>query len=299
VLTIPQQVERGILVCPVTRERLVLRDGELESVDTKRRYDVVDGVPILLGGQVSTCHIEGQVSTAGSSRMVAEYERAGRTPSSRTWERLRELLSRDYRTAESLSAFDRFLEAAGGDSVFLSLGGGPSRAHPELQNINIGRFPNVDVVADAHRLPYASSSVHGAFCEAGFEHFSDPDEVVREMFRVLVPGGRAYSVTPFLQAYHGYPDHFQNLTLSGHRRLLERGEFRIAEAGTCVGPLHALFDLGTVYINEYFPRPFRFILRKGWRLLGVAFGPLNRRVNRSQNAHVFASTTYCLAEKPG
>ncbi len=291
-LTIPEQVERGILVCPVTREKLVLRYGELESVDTKRRYDVVEGVPILLAA-------EGQVATAASSRMVAEYERAGRTArSSRTSEKLRELLARDYRTAESLSAFDRFLEAAGGDSLFLSLGGGPSRAHPELVNINIGRFPNVDVVADAHHLPYASGSVRGVFCEAGFEHFSNPDEVVREMFRVLAPGGMGYSVTPFLQADHPYPDHFQNLTLSGHRRLLERGGLRVVEAGTCVGPLYALFDLATVYINEYFPRLFRSIVRKGWRLLGVALGPLNRRVNRSQNAHVFASTTYCLAEKP-
>src|SRR6266516_5492948 len=97
VLTIPEQVERGILVCPVTREKLVLRYGELESVDTKRRYDVVEGVPILLAA-------EGQVATAASSRMVAEYERAGRTArSSRTSEKLRELLARDYRTAESLS----------------------------------------------------------------------------------------------------------------------------------------------------------------------------------------------------
>jgi SAM-dependent methyltransferase len=294
VLTVPDQVQRGILVCPVTREKLVLRDSELRAVGTKRRYDVVDGVPILLADPQAA-----ELFVAGSSRMVAEYGRAGLTASSsRTSEKLKELLARDYRTAESLSAFDRFLEGAGGDSVFLSLGGGPSRAHPQLVNVNIGRFPNVDVVADAHRLPYASGSVRGVFCEAGFEHFSDPDEVVREMFRVLVHGGRVYSVTPFLQAYHGYPDHFQNLTLSGHRRLLERGGFRIAAAGTCVGPLFALFDLATVYINEYFPRPLRFILRKGWRLFGVAIGPLNRRVNRSQNSHVFASTTYCLAEKP-
>jgi SAM-dependent methyltransferase len=163
--------------------------------------------------------------------------------------------------------------------------------------VNIGAFPNVDVVADVHRLPYAGGSVDGIFCEAGFEHFSDPDLVAREVFRALVPGGKVYSVTPFLQAYHGYPDHFQNLTLSGHRRLLERSGFRVLDAGTCVGPLYALFDLATVYINEFFPRPLSLVARKAWRLLGVALGPLNRRVNRSQNAHVFASTTYCLAEK--
>ena len=293
-LSVSEQVGRGILVCPVTRERLVLEDGALRTADGSQRYATVDGVPILLSDpQAADRYVR------GSSRMVEEYGPADpsteqRSPSGR----LRNLLARDYRTPESAAAFTRFLERAGEESVYLSLGGGPGRAHPELVNVNIGPFPNVDVVADVHELPYADASVDGVFCEAGFEHFSEPDAVVREMFRVLVAGGKAYSVTPFLQAYHGYPDHFQNLTVSGHRRLLERGSLRVLDAGPCVGPLHALFDLGTVFINEYFPALVRSPVRKAWRLLSVLGGPMNRRLNRFPNAHVFASTTYCLAEKP-
>jgi SAM-dependent methyltransferase len=279
----------------MTHERLLLHDDRMQTPDAGRQYSMANGVPILL------CDPEAaDLYVQKSSRMIDEYSQTNRSNTTlRLSQKVKELVGRDYRTGESLAAFDRFLEAASGDSVFLSLGGGPGRAHPELTNVNIGAFSNVDVVADVHRLPYADGSVHGIFCEAGFEHFSDPDAVAREMFRVLVPGGNAYSVTPFLQAYHGYPDHFQNLTLSGHRRLLERADFRVLEAGTCVGPLYALFDLTTVYINEYFPRSLRFIARKGWRLLGVALGPLNRRVNRSPTAQMFASTTYCLAEKQG
>jgi len=294
VLSVAEQVGRGILVCPVTRERLVLEDGVLRAADGGHRYASVGGVPILLSDpQAADRYVQ------GSARMVEEYGPADpstgrRSPSGR----LRNLLARDYRTPESTAAFSRFLEGAGEESVYLSLGGGPGRAHPELVNVNIGPFPNVDVVADVHELPYADASVDGVFCEAGFEHFSEPDAVVREMFRVLVAGGKAYSVTPFLQAYHGYPDHFQNLTISGHQRLFERGGLRVRDAGPCVGPLHALFDLGTVYINEYFPTFMRSPVRKAWRLLSVAVGPMNRRVNRSPTAHVFASTTYCLAEKP-
>lgn len=293
-LSVPEQVGRGILVCPVTRERLVFGDGALQTVDGGRRYAVVSGVPILLSDPEAARRY-----VRGSSRMVEEYGQADRNsgqtgPSGK----LRQLLARDYRTVESTAAFTRFLERAGGESVYLSLGGGPGRAHPELVNVNIGPFANVDVVADVHELPYANARVEGVFCEAGFEHFSEPDAVVREMFRALVPGGKAYSVTPFLQAYHGYPDHFQNFTVSGHRRLLERGGLRVLDAGPCVGPLYALFDLGTVFINEYFPTLLRSPVRKAWRLLSILAAPMNRRANRSPCAQVFASTTYCLAEKP-
>ncbi len=293
-LSVPEQVGRQILVCPVTRKRLVLEDGVLRTGDGSNRYASVGGVPILLSDpQAADRYVR------GSSRMVEEYGPADPNVQQRSpTGPLRKLLARDYRTPESTAAFNRFLEHAGGESVYLSLGGGPGRAHPELVNVNIGPFPNVDVVADVHELPYADASVEGVFCEAGFEHFSEPDAVVREMFRVLAPGGRSYSVTPFLQAYHGYPDHFQNLTVSGHRRLLERGGLRVLDAGPCVGPLHALFDLGTVFINEYSPALIRSPVRKAWRLLSALAGPMNRRLNSSRNAHVFASTTYCLAEKP-
>ncbi|MEO8348739.1 MAG: methyltransferase domain-containing protein [Acidobacteriota bacterium] len=292
-LSVPEQIGRGILVCPVTRERLVFEDGALRTSDDTHRYAVVSGVPILLSDpQAADRYVQ------ESSRMVEEYGQVEDSGKRGQIGKLRQLLARDYRTPESASAFTRFLERAVGESVYLSLGGGPGRAHPELVNVNIGPFPNVDVVADVHELPYANSSVEGVFCEAGFEHFSEPDAVVREMFRVLAPGGKAYSVTPFLQAYHGYPDHFQNLTVSGHRRLLERGGLRIVDAGPCVGPLYALFDLGTVFISEYFPTILRPPMRKAWRLLSVLAGPMNRRFHRSPNAHVFASTTYCLAEKP-
>lgn len=292
-LNATEQVERGILVCPVTRERLVLEADGLRTADGSRRYAVVSDVPILLSDpQAADRYLR------GSSRMLEEYGQTDRDSGKRgLGGKLRQLLDRDYRTAESTAAFTRFLEHAAGESVFLSLGGGPTRAHAELVNVNIGRFPNVDVVGDVHRLPYADGSVEGVHCEAGLEHFAEPDAVVAEAFRVLRTGGLVYSIVPFLQAYHGYPDHFQNLTVAGHRRLLERAGFRVIETGSCVGPLYALFDLGTVFIDEYFAGLLRPLARKSWRLLSIALGPLNRRINRSARAHVFASTTYCLAEK--
>ena len=143
------------------------------------------------------------------------------------------------------------------------------REHPSLVNVNIGPFPNVDVVADAHHLPYADASVDAIFCEAVLEHLAQPHEAVKEMFRVCRSGASVYANTPFMQAYHGYPNHFQNFTLSGHEQLFANAGFHVRESGTAVGPVFTLFDLGARFISEYSPRPFRPIL-----LAGVARAPV-------------------------
>ena len=109
----------------------------------------------------------------------------------------------------------------------------------------------MDVVADAHCLPYADESVDAIHSEAVFEHLYNPVKAAKEIYRVLKPGKKAYICTPFLQAYHGYPHHYQNYTITGHKLLFESVGFRIVEAGTCVGPVHTILHLVAVFLNEY------------------------------------------------
>ena len=68
------------------------------------------------------------------------------------------------------------------------------REHPSLVNVNIGPFANVDVVADAHHLPYADASVDAIFCEAVLEHLVQPHEAVKELFRVCRSEASVYAV---------------------------------------------------------------------------------------------------------
>ncbi len=46
------------------------------------------------------------------------------------------------------------------------------------------------ICADAQELPLADHSVHGAACAFGFRNLQDPLEALRQLRRVLVPGGR-------------------------------------------------------------------------------------------------------------
>ena len=77
---------------------------------------------------------------------------------------------------------------------------------------------------------------------------------------MLRPGGAVFAATPFLQAYHGYPSHFQNFTVTGHQHLFQSRGFRIREAGPCVGPVNAWITLNAVFLRQYLPRPLGAVL---------------------------------------
>lgn len=89
---------------------------------------------------------------------------------------------------------------------------------------------HLDVVADAHALPFADASFDFVFSFAVFEHLHSPWIAAKEIARVLRPGGSTYHLSAFMQPLHGYPDHYFNATESGLRRLFS-DDFEVLEAG--------------------------------------------------------------------
>ena len=283
-ISVVEQIATGRLVCPVSRTRLQRNDAGWATLDGSRVYPDVRGVPILLAERDQWREFRGAEDSApsGPKRFIHRVLAAGG----------------DHRTAASREAFRLAIVEQPAGSLCISVGGGPARAHPRLVNVNIGPFPGVDVVGDAHRLPYADGSVDAVFCEAVLEHLERPDAAVAEMRRVLRSGGQVFAATPFLQRYHGHPDHYQNFTLTGHRRLFERAGFNVLESGTCVGPSYALTTLGGDYLREFVPT--RVASRAAWMLFGLASLPLRfiDRVLPATGAHVLASSTFVRASAP-
>lgn len=291
--SIEQQVSSGQLVCPTTHERLSFSGDhrELSTADGARRYPVRNDVPVFLPV------LPGDREAAqGERRMAEEYERiAGEE--GRIVPALKRRLHRDYRSRSSIDALHDVLGSLAEGALALSVGGGPGRVHPAVCNVNLGAFLNVDVVGDAHQLPYADDCVDAIFCEAVLEHLRRPEKAVSEMRRTLKPGGRVLAITPFLQGYHGYPDHFRNYTLSGHVLLFEDAGFVVEKAGTCVGPVYTMLDLAGVFLSKLTPRAASSFLRKVWTVMSAPLHPLDRLLNRLPESHVLASTTFVVARK--
>jgi SAM-dependent methyltransferase len=294
VLSIAQQVASGRLVCPASHQPLTRNGDSLSTADGRFAYPIVNGVPVVLDRERQSAYL-----TQLGGEMEQVYARAGRLPALARWFERAVTCGGDYRSAEAGRAFHEAIVQQAPDSLCLSVGGGPMRVHPHLTNLNIGLFANVDVVGDAYQLPYSSGGVDAVYCEAVLEHLEFPDEAVREMSRVLRPGGQVFAATPFLQLFHGYPNHYQNFTQVGHERLFARAGFDVRSSGVCVGPTFALLELMTNY-TRYLPSALlrKWVHRAG-RLVSVPLRPLDRWVNQHPEASILASSTYVHAIKRG
>lgn len=82
--------------------------------------------------------------------------------------------------------------------------------------------PGVDLVIDVTRMPeVASDSYDCVFCSGVLEHVVDFQAALREMTRVLKPGGVMLLGVPFRQAIHNAPIDYWRFTEGGLRHLLE------------------------------------------------------------------------------
>jgi SAM-dependent methyltransferase/uncharacterized protein YbaR (Trm112 family) len=298
-MAVSDDIQQGRMRCVVSHQLLQAASADaLVTRDGRTQYPIINGVPHILRDRA---RVDAYLSA--NPAMQTEYAAAPTQASPSPWlctclRHIRGWLSNDHRTEASKAAFQQLMAGATAGSVYLSIGGGPVRNHPQLTNLNIGAFPNVDVVADAHELPYADGAVDGIFCEAVLEHLSEPDTAVAEMFRVLKPNGLIFAATPFLQAFHGYPNHFQNYTLFGHERLFTRHGFTILQSGCCVGPINAILTLTARAIGLYLPSLFGKGLKAAFQLITLPLRPLDRVLaNRPDTNHLLASTTFVLAKK--
>jgi SAM-dependent methyltransferase len=285
---VERDIALGRIVCPVSRVALRI-DGDT-LVGPQRIYHRANGVPVLLEDEAAA-----REYVHSSTRMTsdyAEFERPGLI------RRLADAGAHDYRSKASNASFARLFAGAPADATFLSIGGGPTRSHPDLINLNVGSFPNVDIVGDAYRLPYADASVDGIECQAVLEHLADPHAAISEMNRVLKPGGKAFVATPFMQGFHGYPSHFQNYTVIGQQEVLKQHGFTVLDAGVAVGPAYTLTAVVAFFLSSYLPRVLGFPIRAMWFGVKQIVKPLDIWLNQHPNAHVLASLVYVLAQKP-
>jgi SAM-dependent methyltransferase len=81
----------------------------------------------------------------------------------------------------------------------LDIGGGTAHIkefRSDIVSTDILRFPGIDVVADAHRLPFPDQLFAGVVMLDVLHHLERPIEFLEEASRVLKPGGRLTMMEP-------------------------------------------------------------------------------------------------------
>ncbi len=135
------------------------------------------------------------------------------------------------------------------------VGGGPNRNHPKEWNLNLFPRTNIDVVGSAEHLPLATESIDVIISNAVLEHVQDFPATLREMNRVLKPGGFVYVEIPFIQNYHTHDiygvqfEDYRRLTKAGLRQAL--GFCTPLDVGVCVGPTSTVLQMLRAYVAGF------------------------------------------------
>ncbi|TSC64203.1 MAG: type 11 methyltransferase [Parcubacteria group bacterium Gr01-1014_106] len=117
-----------------------------------------------------------------------------------------------------------------------------------------------DIVGDIHHLPLEDDSFDAVICISVLEHVEEPQQAMKEVRRVLKPGGYCFLYVPFLYYYHpmkGYYGDFYRFTRDGVRHLVK--DFREVEMQNVRGAIATVAHL--VPFAGRFEWPFRALDR--------------------------------------
>lgn len=162
----------------------------------------------------------------------------------------------------------------------------------QVTGIDIYITGSVDVVCDAHYLPFESECFDGVWIQAVLEHVMDPTKVVNETHRVLKKDGTVYAETAFMQPVHEGAYDFTRFTVLGHRYLFKN--FELVDMG---GVASAVSSLS--WAIKYF---FWAVTgsKKIAQVMGVLSGLLLRPFNlfvRKKSLYDSSSGVYFLGKK--
>jgi len=134
--------------------------------------------------------------------------------------------------------------------------------------LDIAKARSVNIIADAHKLPFLSSKFDGIAVQGVFQYLKSPVVTVDEIYRVLRNGGYVYIEVPFFQPYRwDIPDRWR-FTLLGLEELFSK--FYKIKSGVCSGPtssfLHILihyliiiFSFNNLFLRNMWFTVFRWI----------------------------------------
>jgi len=211
-----------ILACPHCKAALRPAGEGLACTTCPRRFPLERGVPVLL---------------AEEQAVEVQHER--------------ELTVWDG----YFSSVQQMLDSLAADQVVLDVGAGNRRLEdPRVVRMDVVWTPHVDVIGDAHALPFRDGCLAFVLASAVWEHLRDPFEAAREVWRVLAPGGQVGVDCNFVFPFHGYPAVYFNASREGMRQLFARFREVAVEVAPWQMPSYAVEALLLEYMRHFRPR---------------------------------------------
>jgi SAM-dependent methyltransferase len=206
-------------------------------------------------------------------------------------------------SAHALRTGARVLDAGAGAAPYRSLFGHCDYVTQDWPNSVHSQAITPDVVADLHELPLDDATFDFVLCTEVLEHVNDPRRVLRELGRILRPGGRLLLTTPFVIELHEEPYDFFRYTPHALRSLVEGAGLRVELIEPLTGWWSTLAH--TVRHSGLATRPLDRPARSTTRLAGamtlilsVPLAWLAPRLDRLDERRALPLGFSCVAVRP-
>ena len=116
--------------------------------------------------------------------------------------------------------------------------------HPHLNE-------EIDVFYDGLYLPFPNDHFDSVFSSEVFEHIFNLPEVLKELNRVVKPGGKILITCPFVICEHEVPNDFARYTSFGIKSILEKNGFEVLKQDKTGNSVETVFQLWITYIHQH------------------------------------------------
>ncbi len=152
----------------------------------------------------------------------------------------------------------KLLDIGCGQKPYREIIGSSCTEYIGLENINsLHNLARVEVIGDALNLPFPERTFNTVVSFQVMEHIPEPEQFLREIFRVLVPGGYAIITTPFMWGEHEIPHDYFRYTRYGLEYLVIKTGFEVVS----IEPQSKFWPMFVLRFNYYLARFFRGPLR--------------------------------------
>ena len=108
----------------------------------------------------------------------------------------------------------------------------------------------VDIYYNGVDLPFESNTFDSIVCFEVLEHVFEPESMVKEMYRVLKPGGKIMLTTPFIWNEHEVPFDYGRYTYFGLNHLFTKNGFNVVNQKRIVSGFTLFVVLISLYVRE-------------------------------------------------
>jgi SAM-dependent methyltransferase len=152
----------------------------------------------------------------------------------------------------------------------------------------------VDIIGNAYDTNLEDAICDTVLCTEVLEHLEEPQVAVKEMNRILKPGGFVILTVPFFWPIHEAPRDFYRYSEHGLRYLFEQSGFEIVE----IRPLSG-YIVTFAQMSIYFLRRFQrgLLLRSMGRFFNWVVQHLALKLNRYDKSTDFTNLYGLVAQK--